>query len=75
MFPDPDKVHRASDINDFFTSFVNVCLPHILPMPKGIDYRLNLYAKNLHKQKLPSTDANEDQCSTTIVFRVVPLLT
>jgi hypothetical protein len=53
-FPDPDKAHRASTIDDFFTSFVNVYPSHIFPMPKGIDYLLKLYANNLRKPKPPS---------------------
>jgi hypothetical protein len=67
-FPDPDKAHRASTIDDFFTSFVNVCLSRILPMSKGIDYLSNLYANNLCKPKPPSVDADEDRRSTTVVF-------
>jgi hypothetical protein len=65
-FPDPDKVH--STIDDFFTSFVNVCLSHILLMPKGIGYLSNLYVNNLCKPKPPFVDVDEDRCSTTVVF-------
>jgi hypothetical protein len=67
-FSDPDKVHRAPAINDFFMSFVNVCLSHILPMPKGIGYLSNLYVNNLCKEKPPSIDVDKDWRSMTVVF-------
>jgi len=59
-FLDPDKVHWASTIDDFFMSFVKIFLYHISLMPKGIDYLSNLYANNLHKPKPPSSDVDED---------------
>jgi hypothetical protein len=74
-FPDLDKAHWASVIDDFFTSFVNVCLSRILLMPKWIYYLSNLYVNNLCKPKPPSVDVDEDQHSMTIFFCVVPLLT
>jgi hypothetical protein len=40
-FPDPDKVHRASTINDFFMAFVKFYSSHTLPTSMGIDYLLN----------------------------------
>jgi hypothetical protein len=66
-------MYRVSTIDNLFLSFVNICPPRILPMPKGIEYLSSLHAKKLHKPKLPHVD--EDRRSTTIVFRVVPLLT
>jgi hypothetical protein len=73
--PDPDKERRTSTIDDCLTSFVNVCLLHILPMSKGIGYLSNLYVNNLRKPKPPSADADEDRRLTIVVFCVVPLLT
>jgi hypothetical protein len=74
-FPDLDKVCRTSTIDDLFLSFINVCLPRIVSMLKGIDYLSKLYAKNLRQPKLPYVDADEDQARVTIFFHVVPLLT
>jgi hypothetical protein len=48
-FPDLDKVHQASVIDNFFMSFVNVYLSCISLMPKGINYLSHLYANNLCK--------------------------
>jgi hypothetical protein len=67
-FPDPDKAHRASAIDDIFTSFVNACLSRISRMPKGIGYLSNLYVNNLCKPKPPSTDVDEDQRSVIVFF-------
>jgi hypothetical protein len=67
-FHDIDKAHQTLSIDDLFTSFFNVCVSHISPMLKGIDYLLNVYVNNLHKPKPPSVDADEDQCSTIIVL-------
>jgi len=67
-FPDPDKSHRALAINDFFTSFVNVCISCILLMSKGINYLSKIYVNNLYKLKPPYVDVHEDQCSGTIFF-------
>jgi hypothetical protein len=67
-FPDPNKAHWALAISDFFASFVNVCISHISPMPKGIGYLSNLYENKLWKPKPPSVDAEEDRCSMTAIF-------
>jgi hypothetical protein len=67
-FFDPDKVHWALAIDNFFTSFVNVCLSHIFLMPKGIDYLSTLYVNKLCKPKPPSAAADEDQRLATVVF-------
>jgi len=66
-FPDLDKAHRVSGINDLFTSFVNFCLSHISPMPNGLSYVSNLYANKLYKPKPPSTNVDEDRCSMVVV--------
>jgi hypothetical protein len=67
-FPDPGKPHQALAIDDFFTSFVDICPSRIFLMPKRINYLLNLYANNLRKPNRPSANANEDWRSTTVVF-------
>jgi hypothetical protein len=59
-FPNPDKVHWSSTIDNFFMSFVNFYPFHILLVSKGIDYLLKLHANNLCKPTPPSADVDGD---------------
>jgi hypothetical protein len=67
-FPDPDKAHRASSIDDFFTSFVNVCLSHIFRCRRGSAISRTFMRITYANQNPPSTDVDEDRCSTTVVL-------
>jgi hypothetical protein len=62
-FPNPNKAHRSSTIDDFFMSFVNVLSFPYFFGAKGIDYLLKLHANNLRKPTPPSADVDGDRHS------------
>jgi hypothetical protein len=67
-FPNLDKVHRSSTIDNLFMAFVNVYPSCILSMLMGINYLLKNCANNSRKPTPPSVNANgvstlDDYCN------------